>query len=203
MADDLQGLLDRIEKEGLDKAEAEKQRILEEARKEAEALIDKAKEEAGQTVATAKAEAEKLRTSGEADLRQAARDVLISLEEEVKKLLTSIVQEEVAGALTPERLSEVIYELAVSYAKNSEVKGLEVMANPEQLDSLCSTFQERLGARLKIHPIELKPVPDIDAGIKVSFNEDAVLHDFSSEAITEMLCGYLNPRILQIIKKEQ
>ena len=128
---------------------------------------------------------------------------LISLEQEIKGLLTSIVREEVSGALTPERLSEIIYELAVSYAKNSEVKGLEVMANPGQLDTLCSTFQERLGARLKVHPIELKPVPDIDAGIKVSFNEDAVLHDFSSEAITEMLSAYLNPRILEIIKKEQ
>jgi len=203
MADDLQGLLDRIEKEGLDKAEAEKRRILEEAKKEADALVAEAKEEAERTVAAARDEADKLRTSGEADLRQAARDVLISLEQEIKGLLTSIVREEVSGALTPERLSEIIYELAVSYAKNSEVKGLEVMANPGQLDTLCSTFQERLGARLKVHPIELKPVPDIDAGIKVSFNEDAVLHDFSSEAITEMLSAYLNPRILEIIKKEQ
>jgi len=203
MADDLQGLLDRIQREGLEKAETEKHRILGEAKSEAEGLVSQAKEQAQKILAAAKTESEKLRASGAEDLRQAARDVLISLESEIKRILTSIVQTEVAGALTPERLAEVVYELALSYAKDAEVKGLEAMANPSQLETLCATFQKRLSSRFKLHPMELKPVSGIDAGIKISFNEDAVLHDFSSEAITEMFCAYLNPRILQIISKEK
>ena len=48
MADHLEGLLARIQQEGVEKAREEAGRIVEEARREAQRLLEAAREEAGQ-----------------------------------------------------------------------------------------------------------------------------------------------------------
>lgn len=200
MAEELQGLLDRINKEGLEKAEEEKQRLVAEAKKEAEDIVAQAEKKAREIVAEAKAEADKLRSSGEADLHQASRDVIVSLEEELKRILASVVQASVGEAMTPDQLAEIVKTLAEAYAKG-ETAGLQAMASEAQVEAIRATFQTKLADCFK-GGIEIKPVLGIDAGLKISFNGESVVHDFSAESVTEMLCAYLNARILEIIRKK-
>ena len=54
MAEELQGLLDRIQSEGIAKAEAEKTKIVEDAKAEAAKIVAAAKEEAASIVKKAK-----------------------------------------------------------------------------------------------------------------------------------------------------
>lgn len=198
MAEELQGLLDRINKEGLEKAEEEKKRLIAEAKKEAEEILQKAKAEAEQIKGDAQTEASKLLASGEAGLKQASRDVIISLDAEIKRILSSIVQASVAEAMNSDRLAEIISMLADAYAKGTS-ESLEAMASPEQIEELKAAFQAKLSNKFK-DGIELKPVVGIEAGVKVSFGGSAVVYDFTSEAVAEMLCTYLNPRILEIVR---
>ncbi len=203
MAEELQGLLDRINEEGLKKAESEKERILAEAEKEAGEIIEKGKAAAERLMAEAQREIETLRGSGEAALRQAARDVIISLEAEIKKLLSSIVQAAAGKAMTPAKLAKILAILAAAYAdKQGEISSIEVLAPEGQLEELRAAFQSELAEGFKAG-VELRPASGLEAGIKVSFDGKAVVHDFSSEAVSDMLCAYLAPRILAIIRNPE
>lgn len=199
MAEELQGILDRISKKTTDEADAEKARIVAQAKEEAKKIIASAKEEAESIIAEAKQEEAKLQASGAAGLQQASRDVIVSLEAEIKGILSSIVKAAVAESMSPEQLAGIVSALADAYAKGAEPK-LDAMASPEQIESLTQTFTAKLTETFK-GGIELKPVLGIDAGIKVSFSGDSVVHDFTSDAIGDMLCAYLNPRILEIVTK--
>jgi V/A-type H+-transporting ATPase subunit E len=202
MADELQGLLDRINQEGLEKAEAEKDRIVSAAKDEAKGIVDKAKADAEQLVADAKREAETLQTSGEAGLKQSARDVIISLEQEIRDTLNNVVKTSAGEALTADRLAAIVMELANAYAGAGNADSVEALASEAQLAELQSAFHAKLADRFK-GGIEIKPVAGIEAGVKVSFSGDALVHDFTSDAVSEMLCAYVNPRILKIIRETQ
>jgi V/A-type H+-transporting ATPase subunit E len=201
MAEDLQGLLDRINKEGLEKAEADKAVIIAEAKSDAKGIIENANTEAEGIVSTAKSEAATLLAAGESGCRQASRDVLISLEGSIKQVLSSIVKQSVAESMTSEQLAGLISILAQAYVKGSEPT-LEAMASPDQAESLKQAFLAKLADTFK-GGIEVNPVPSIDAGVKVSFNGESVVYDFTADAVSDMLCAYLNPRILEIVSKSQ
>lgn len=199
MAEDLQGLLDRINKEGLEKAEESKAAIIAEAKSEAKNIIAEATKKAEEIVAEGKKEAATLQAAGESGCQQAARDVLVSLESSIKQVLSSVVKQSVAESMTPETLSELIGTLAKAYVEGADTK-LEVMASPEQVEALQQTFIGKLADTFK-GGIEVQPVPSVDAGIKVSLDGESVVHDFTADAVSEMFCAYLNPRILEIISK--
>lgn len=202
MAVELQGVLNRINEDGIAAAEAEKQKILEAARKEAAAITDRAKADAEKVVAEARRQAATLQASGEAGLQQAARDVMISLEGQIRGLLDQAADAAVGAAITPEALAEIVVALARSYAeKQGTVTSLELLAAPDQVDALQALLQSKLSEQLRTG-LTIKPVAAIDSGIQVSFDGAALVHDFTSEAIAEMLCAYLNPRILAIIRKD-
>ena len=201
MAEDLQGLLDRINKEGLEKAEETKATIIAEAKVDAKAIVEKAKKEAEAIIATATTEAATLQAAGEAGLRQASRDVIISLESSIKSVLSGVVKQSVADSMTPQQLAELVTVLAQAYAKGVEPT-LEAMASPDQVDALQQAFIGKLADTFK-GGIEVKPVTGIEAGVKISFDGESVVHDFTANAVADMLCAYLNPRILAIISKSQ
>lgn len=202
MTVELQGLLERITEDGLEKADKEKQEILDAARAEAKRLTDEAAQTAEKMVAEAKTEAEKLKLSGEAALRQAARDVLISLETRIRETLEQVVEADTGKAMTADMLAGMIESLAKAYARSGqEAVSVEALASPAQLEELEAAFKARLAEHFRAG-ITLQPVAAISAGIQVSFNGESVAYDISSEAIREMLCAYLNPRITEILSND-
>ncbi|CAK0773118.1 conserved hypothetical protein [Gammaproteobacteria bacterium] len=198
MADQLQGLLERINREGLEKAEAERQRLVTAAQAEAQFLVEQARAEAERLVAEARRETDKLRAAGEAGLRQAARDVILALEAEIKTILANIVRHDIGQALTPERLADILLELTRVYATDNNQVTVQVPL--AQADALQSAFTVRLAGYLKAG-VELKPVPGLDAGLRLSVNGDDMVHDFSADAITELFCAQLNPRLSRLARQ--
>jgi V/A-type H+-transporting ATPase subunit E len=89
MAEDIQGLLNRIQSDGIEKAEAEKKRILDNAKQQADELVAKAKAEAEAIMKSAREEAVISENKGKAAVKQAARDVILSLQTELQKCTRS------------------------------------------------------------------------------------------------------------------
>ena len=87
MAEELQGLLDRIQSEGIAKAEAEKTKIVEDAKAEAAKIVAAAEAKAASIVKKANEEAEISVAKGNDAIKQAARDVLIALRADIEKRL--------------------------------------------------------------------------------------------------------------------
>ena len=89
--EDLQSLLEKINRDGVEKAEAKAKEILAEAKAKADALVKDAREEAAKVKASAEAEAAGYVRRAEETIAQAARDTVLGVEGAVTALLVKIL----------------------------------------------------------------------------------------------------------------
>ena len=99
MAEELQQLLEKIQRDGVDKANAEAAAIVAKAKDEANALVKNAEEEAAATRAKAEEEAEAYAARARETISQAARDTVLKVKDDVTKLLTKLLAQDVTAAL--------------------------------------------------------------------------------------------------------
>jgi len=101
MAAELQGLLDRIQEEGVKKAEGEAEAIIAKAKEEAEEIIKKAQSDAEKTAKDAETSASKSEKRANSAIQQAARDVILSLRADIESRLKKVVAESISDTMTP------------------------------------------------------------------------------------------------------
>src|SRR4030042_882301 len=115
MPEDLKGLIEQIQKEGVQAAEDKAKEIETQANRKAQELLDKAHKEAEKIIAAALAKNAKTQAAVEASLQQAARDVLIALRKEMLNTLERLAQSSLRKALGPAELAGIIKELIKAY----------------------------------------------------------------------------------------
>jgi len=100
--EELQSLLEKINRDGVEKAEAEAKKILASAQVRADQLVAAAKDAAARAKLDAeKASADYAARAGET-LRQAARDTVLTIQSSVTALLEKLLAEGVDKALSDE-----------------------------------------------------------------------------------------------------
>ena len=100
MAEELQSLIEKINRDGVEKATAEAEKIISAAKEQAAAIVKSANEEASKSASAAKVEAQASAERAKATLTQAARDAVISVESAVTRLLEKIRISDVDAALS-------------------------------------------------------------------------------------------------------
>jgi len=201
MPEELQNLLERIQREGVDKAEAEAAKIVADARAEAEAIAAQAREEADKMRQEAERNAQAFQERATMSLKQAARDVVLSVEEAVHTTMKGVVGAEVEGALSKEGFQEILLAAVKSYSGSEAGKsGIEVILSPEQKKEIAGHFLSKLADAVKKN-VEIRDDRGIVAGFRVSVGDDKVEHDFSAEAITEAICQLVRPRLAEIMRE--
>jgi len=194
----LQELLDKIKREGVDTARAESERLLAEAQETRKALLGEAEREARAIVDKARADAARAEESGRAALAQASRDLLLSVRDSLQGLLDSLIRGETAAAFGPEVLAEALPAVLKSLAAGG-TEDLAVLLPPALLKKLDDRFTARLAAELK-KGVQLKPAPDLEAGFRVVEKDGAAYFDFSSDTVAALLARRLNARLAEILK---
>lgn len=194
MAEDLQGLLDRIQKDGLDKAQAQSDKIVADAKAQAEKIIADAKTESETLLKKASADAAQLLASAKAELRHDKRDVLIELDQEIKARLERLVRGTVSKALTPDLMADIIRKMVASYA-DKKVTDLELLLPKNESDALISELKSALKA-----DFQANPDASFAAGLKIGFRSSDELDDFSEQALTEVICEFAGPKLAAILK---
>jgi V/A-type H+-transporting ATPase subunit E len=198
MADELQGLLNRIQKEGLEQAEATKEATLKDAKAEAEAIVSQAKSKAGQIIAEAKQEAALLREKGEQSLKQAARDVLLSLREQLETRVVAVANSLAADSSTPEHVADIVATMAKSYLEAEQSGNLEIQLPQDQKDAVADALAARLGKDLA-ERCELSPVPGTGAGFKLVVSAENVVYDFTDASLAATMASFLSSRLADVI----
>jgi V/A-type H+-transporting ATPase subunit E len=198
MADELQGLLKRIQAEGIEQAEATKEAALRDAKTEAEGIVTDAKAKAERLVAEARQEADLLRQKGEQSLKQAARDVLLSLREQLETRVVEVARSLAGEASTPETVADIVAAMGKTYLEAQQDSSLQVQVSKEQQDALASALASRLGDDLAKR-CELAPVPDVDAGFRLVVSDQDIVYDFSDESLAETMASFLSPRLADVI----
>ena len=196
----LQELIEQNKKEGDLAAEEEAKKIVSAANSEAEKIVSDAKAKAEKMIADAKAENEKMVKSAEDNMRQAARNLLISFRESVSKEVEVITGDAVKEIYSSDALAEIIINVIEGWAKAPEAENIAVILNGEDLNKLEKTLLAALKEKA-LKGITFKANDNFDGGFRIAVNNGTAYYDYSAEAVVEMLSNYLNPKITEILKE--
>jgi V/A-type H+-transporting ATPase subunit E len=194
----VQELIDKIKKDGIETASQEAAKIKSEAEAEARRFVEVAKKEAEDIVYRAKQDAERSEKAGIAALEQASRNLVLAFKEEIQSLLNKLVASCVGSSYNEDVLKAALPDLL----KNWTEKGgndLSILLPEGVLSNIEGFFKEKLNAELQ-KGIELKSNRKLSSGFHISNKEGSIYYDFSSESVAGLLSAYLNPKLAEILK---
>ena len=195
----LQELIDKIKKDGIETATEEAKKIKHEAEAEAARLIAAAQKEAADIVSRGKDDAERSEKAGRAALEQASRNLVLAFKEEIKVLLDKIIGEAAVSAYKEDTLKLILPELFKAWATRGGSNSLDLLLSEGDLGKLKSWAQGALAAELK-KGVELKSDRNLGAGFKIANKDGSAYYDFSAESVAELLSTYLNPHLAEILR---
>jgi V/A-type H+-transporting ATPase subunit E len=199
MEEQLQGLLDRIRHEGVERAEVEAAGIVDEARERARRVVAEAQAQADDLRRGAAADAEASRLRGEKALEQAGRDFLLALQKSIEAILRESLRDTVATALTPEVVADMLVHLAEAYAAHDMNESrIDVLLATEDRERIAAIVMENYRDLVR-QGLTLRADERLDKGFKVSFVDYKLYHDFSLPALAEALAPILKPSLGEII----
>lgn len=199
MAEDVQGLLEKIHNDGIAKAQQEKEAIISEAKKEAARIVAEAKEQAAELIAKADADAKADQEKANAAIRQAARDAVIALKSDLLNKLNAAAHSCIGEAMTPDVMKQIILKMAESYGKSAGDASLEILLPKKEQDQVEACLKAQLLAELKAEPA-IHLTNDFNSGLQISFRDSDVYFDFSDDALAEILCRFVGPKLTAVIK---
>ena len=194
----LQELIDKIKKDGIETASEEAAKLKREAEAEAARIIASAKKEAQDLVDQGKADAERIEKSGKAALEQASRNLLLAFKGEVQGLLDRVVSNSVNSAYDDNTLKTILPELFKAWAARGGDASLDLLLSEDALNRLKSWAQGALAEELK-KGVELKSDRKLGSGFRIANKDGSAYYDFSAESVAEFLSAYLNPALVEIL----
>lgn len=200
MAEDIQGLLQKIHEEGLKKADAEKEKIVADAKAQADSILKKAREEADSIVKKAEEEASGSEARAKAAIKQAARDIILTLKDDLMKRLDKVMKGAVDQAMTAELMGKILLEMVRNYKEKNigADPELDILLNAKDLASLEGALKSSLAAELRKNPV-ISAGSDFGSGLKIGFKGSDVFFDFSDDALTEIISHYIGPRVAAML----
>jgi V/A-type H+/Na+-transporting ATPase subunit E len=199
MTEELQQLIDRIRKEGVEKARDEAKAIVAHARQEAEETAAKAKAEAETFQKEAQREADAFTRRAEQSVRQAARDVLIQVEQDLAKRIEALLSREVAAAAA----DETAFRKWVSDAVTAYLKGgddeVEVVLGGAAAEQAAGLVERLRAEAASADGIKVSPNPVFPNGFTIRLQGGRVEHSFTTEAITAALARLLRPQLVKLL----
>ncbi|MDR1443663.1 MAG: V-type ATP synthase subunit E [Treponema sp.] len=196
----LQELIDKIKRDGIESASEEAARLKSQAEGEAKRIVEAARKEAESIVTKAGADADRFEKAGVAAIGQASRNLILAFKGEIQAVLDRITLQETAAAYNADTLKATLPEILKNWAaKGSD--SLDVLLPEARLASLEGFFREKLTAELK-KGVELKSDRRLGAGFRIAARDGSAYYDFSAEAVADLLSAYVNPRLADIVKTQ-
>ena len=198
MNDDLQQLLERIQKEGVDEASVKSAEILKDAKEKAAAIVKQAEQDAAARKAAAERDASAFQQRAEQAVRQSARDLLLQVEESLSGLFEKLLAKDVDKALADSgAVAALAAEAARAYIAGGEkAVGLAVSAKaPAVAEALRAKVAEQA-----LKGVEVSAENSAFTGFRLRLDHGRVEHSFTGAAVTDAICAGLRPQLAAIIK---
>jgi V/A-type H+-transporting ATPase subunit E len=194
----LQELIDKIKRDGIESASEEASRLKVQAEAEARRIVEAAQKEAEGIIAKGKADAERSEKAGIAAVEQASRNLVLAFRTEIQNLLDKIIVQETSAAYDDGVLKAAIPELLKAWSSKGS-DSLDVLLGETQLKNLGAFFNDKLAAELK-KGLELKSNRNLSSGFRIANKDGSAYYDFSAEAVADLFAAYLNPKLAEILK---
>ena len=191
--ENLDGLIQKIRREGVERAQQEADAIIAAAKQRAAEIVQAAEWRVEQLTCEAQERLQKDATALRQAQERAARDWLLAVRAELNGLLRRLIQRECSAALAGPALGELIRQVAVEWMRHGGAKDLELLLNERDARALGDSFLARLQTELDAG-VSVQPDPAIHAGFQIGRQGESMRFDFTDEALAESLAAYLNPR---------
>jgi len=187
--EDLQSLLEKINREGIEKAEAEARRIVDDAKAKADALLKKAQEDAARAKADDDREADAFAARAKESVGQAARDVVLSVKDAVTALLEKILVAGVDKSLSDEKTTLDLVSAAI---KDLTGPG-EITCGPALAKALSAQLASSGSFTVVTNETQ-------GTGFTVKLDNGRIEHAFTGEVIAAELAKRLRPDLAELLK---
>jgi V/A-type H+/Na+-transporting ATPase subunit E len=198
MADQIKELIEKINQEGVAAAEEKARQIESQAKAQAEMAVQKANSQAKKIVEEAQEKVKRMQENSEASLKQAGRDLMLTLKIRINQTLENLISAEISACLNPEEMGKIIEGLIKEYCAK-ENKGTIVYLSAEDQSKLEGLFLTRLKDELK-KGIELRSQEDIRSGFIISFDAGKSSFDFSNKALVDYIGLSLKAKVAELLQ---
>ncbi len=200
MAEELQGLLDRIRKEGLEKADEEAKAIVDAAHRQAAEIKKAAEAEAEKKREEARQEAEKLEQRSISAIEHAARDIVLSVGDAVQEAFETLIQKNIDEVLDGDQFAKLVQNVVQAYVKEEDAGGIEVLLSGKQQKQVSNYLHKAMQKELQ-NEITIQSSKSVLSGFSVVLRDRGIEHDFRGETLTAAFVALLRPELGEIVKK--
>ena len=185
-------IIERLKREAIDKAEEKSASLLADAQAEADRIRVEAEEQKKAMLQQAEKEAREIVEKGKSALQVAARDLSLSVRNDLLGMLRATLHKEVEESFGPDLMKAVITRLI-------DQLGSEVTFSlpADQKEELARFIQKKFQASAA--SFLLLERGDSSKGISINKTDKGWSFDISPEQVAEALLPHLNPRWASIL----
>jgi len=201
MENKLQELTQKLYNEGVEKANAEAEKILAEAKSEAEKLKQNAKKEAEKIVADAEQKSAEIKKNVDAELSLATKQSIRTVKQQITDMIVSkVIDEPVKKALDDAKFVKEIIQAVVKNwnPKGNETIDLSVLLPADLEKEFAKLFTAKTGQELNAN-LELTFSDSIKGGFKIGPADGSYKISFSDDDFENFFKTYLRPKTIEML----
>jgi len=191
----LDKLIATLKSEAIETADKEAKQIVENARAKAQKILKEAEAKRAELLNNAEKEAKATLNKGKSALKQAARDLTVSVQNDLLKLLKATLEQEVATTFTPDLTEKAVLKVIENVGTGASLQ------LPKNMDtSLAENIQKRLQESDSLEAISKDPT--LLQGFTITKTSEGWSYQISPEAITDLLYEHLSTTWVNVLKNE-
>jgi len=195
----LQELIETIKAEGVQSAEKQAEQIVAAAEEKAQEITANAERHAASIVEEAKADRSRQEAAGKEAVRQAARDLVLSVQAQLSAIFRAVVEGATGETFDAGVLESAVVTVVQAWAEGRD-QSLDVLLSEGDLKKVESSLRNRLAEQLA-SGTEIKASPGVSSGFRIASRDGGVYYDFTADAVAEALAAYVTPRLAATIRE--
>jgi len=189
----LDKLIASLKTEAVEAAEKEAKKIVDAANAEAQKILSKAEVEKTELLQNAENEAAAILEKGKGLLKQAARDLNVTVQNDLLKLLKAVLSTEVEKTFTPDLVKSTVLKIIENVDGTVEIK------LPEATEKELATYvQQQLQASNGL--VSITKDKSILKGFTVTKTDQGWSYHITPEEVSEILNTHLSEKWVNILK---
>ncbi len=193
----LQELLTKIKEDGMLRASEETAKLVAAAEEKAAQIVAEAEKKAAALLSKTREKTLQSEASSKQALKNASRDILLSLSQQLKNIVDTFLSSEVKKTISQDQLRSLIIDIVTEYSKNK--KDIEVIFPAKTQKKFIDLVKQGLKGKTSVEIMATKN-PELPGGFQIRYKNDDVVLDYSFEAIKEKLAALVNPALQEIVK---
>lgn len=193
-------LTEKIQREGLEKANSEAERIKQDAKAEAEKLLSDAEKESEKIRENAKKESEDFIERMRSEFKMSQQQALTNLKKEITDIIqTKTIGEPVKSSLEDNEFINKLLETLIKNWKDShESMDLELLLPADQLEDTEKHLKKKMSDLMK-NGLVVKEYPGIKGGFEIRPQSGTYKISMTDEAFEMFIREYFKPKTVEFL----